>query len=144
MERQVYLFGKEEPELLPNVGEALLAPVYGVQLTLKTEMIRRQVYLLCKEEPELIPNVGEALLAPFHGIQLVDRHHQLGHTQGPNQYRMLPKGSRYSMIDKTKHARKTSHPKTNRTHQSASNPSCFQFCPGYGLKLYISSFLKFL
>ncbi len=34
MERQVYryLFCKEEPVLVPNVGEALLAPVHSVQL----------------------------------------------------------------------------------------------------------------
>ncbi len=112
MERQAYLFCQEEPQLVPYVSEALLAPVHGVQLELRTEMMERQVYLFCKEEPKLVPDVSEALLAPVHGVQLVDRHHQLGHTQGPHQYGMLPKRVRYTMIGKTKHARKTSHPKT--------------------------------
>jgi hypothetical protein len=64
------LFCKEEPELVPYVGKALLAPVHGVQLTLKTEMMERQVYLFCKEEPEPVPYVPEALLASVHGVQL--------------------------------------------------------------------------
>ncbi len=51
MGRQVYLFCKEEPELVPYVGEALLVPVHGVQLKIRTEMMERQVYLFCKEGP---------------------------------------------------------------------------------------------
>ena len=53
-------------------------------------MMERQEYLFCQEEPEFVPDVGEALLTPVHSVQLVDCHHQLGHTQGPHQYRMLP------------------------------------------------------
>jgi hypothetical protein len=72
--------------------------------------MERQVYLFCKEEPELLPNVVEALLAPVHGVQLVDRHHQLGHTQGPHQYRMLPESIRYEYHDWQNKARPKNFP----------------------------------
>ncbi len=37
----MYLFGKEEPELVPYVREALLAPFHDVQLELRTERMGR-------------------------------------------------------------------------------------------------------